>query len=221
MRWHLAIRWALALSVAPSVAAACDRPVCRVDPATLALMEEVTFDDQASGWGPGLKIDGVLALPGASFGERFDGQVLDADETFDLVAGPAFGPLSLLPGDDGYNLSILRISRSNVLTGDGPLGFPREAATGEGAIAILFTEDQSALRLWIQGGEGGTAEITFLARDGRLLDSHLIDLPLPEETIGFLRAGERDEIGGVVITNRDPQGLALDQVDFGSIHRTS
>jgi len=201
--------------------AACGRPVCPADPEALALFERVTFDDQPSGYSPGLKIDGVLALPGASFGERFAGQHLDAADTFDLVLGPAFGPLVLLAGDEGRNLSILRIATSNMLSGDGPLGYPREAATGEGAIAVLFARDQSAVRLHIEGGEGGRATVAFFARDGRMLDSHAIDLPERTMQFGFTRAGEIDDIAGLVITNSDPQGLALDELAFGSIGRLS
>ena len=206
----------ICLSILPVAAMGCERPVCLTDD-PVRLSDHVTFDDQPASMGPGRPIDGVLRLPGASFGERFAGQSLTDDRSFDLVTGPGARPLTLVAGETGYNLSILRLAGTNVLSGDGPLGFPDVAATGEGAMAVLFDQDQAALRLDLRGGEGGRVLILFLARDGRVIDSHTIG-HLAESTLTFVRQGTSEDIAGIVLSNRDPEGIALDTLSFGSAH---
>ncbi len=204
---------ALFLCLAPSLAFGCDRPVCLTDPAGLQFGRIITFDDQPGNFGPGRPVEGVLVLPGASFGEMFAGQTLDIATDFDLVTGPALGPLTLLPGAPGQNLSILKVTGATLLSGTGPRGFPMTIATGEGAIAIWFAADQSTLRLDLLGGEGGMAHILFLARDGALIDQ--IDLtPLAEGPLTFARNSPVADIAGLVISNLDPEGMALDAVAF-------
>ena len=204
---------------------ACDRPVCIFDPTGLHFGRIITFDDQPGNFGPGRPVEGVLALPGASFGEMFAGQALTNDTDFDQVTGPALGPLTLLPGATGQNLSILRVTGATLLSGTGPRGFPMTIATGEGAIAVWFAADQSALRLDLLGGEGGVAHILFLARDGSLIDQ--IELsPLAEGSIGFARntppmTDAVADIAGLVISNNDPEGIALDAVAFDTGDQTS
>jgi len=199
----------------PHVALACGAPICRVDPDSLTLTELVDFNDMMAGWDPGHRIDEVLALPGASFAERFAGQSLSSQGDFDAVEGAAFGPLTLLPGMPGQTLSVVRMSNNNILNGFGPAGFPRIHAQGEGAIAVLFDADQSALALQVLGGERGQAQIQFLNRNGGVIHIEQIDTNGPL-SLGFRRAGDRRDIGGFVITNTDPQGLAIDNLRFGS-----
>jgi hypothetical protein len=203
----------LFLCLVPSLAFGCDRPVCLIDPVGLQFGRTITFDDQPGNFGPGRPVEGVLALPGASFGEMFAGQSLNTTTDFDLVSGPAFGPLTLLPGAPSQNLSILKITGATLLSGTGPRGFPMTVATGEGAIAIWFAADQSTLRLDLLGGEGGVAHILFLARDGAVIDQ--IDLtPLAEGSVAFARNAPVADIAGLVISNLDPEGIALDAVAF-------
>ena len=204
----------------PGLAMACDRPICIIDPTELHFGRIITFDDQPGNFGPGLRIDGLLILPGASFGERMAGQVLTADGDFDRVTGPASPPLALVPGAAGQGLSVLRITGATLLSGTGPRGFPTPLANGEGAIAILFDADQAAFRLDLRGGEGGVAHLLFLARDGSLIDE--IDLSaLAEMPYGFARNAPVGNIAGVVISNHDPEGIALDGVAFDSGAETS
>ncbi len=195
----------------------CGRPVCAEPPGSLRLAHEITFDDLRGGMGPGRQIEGILDQPGARFGERFAGQSLGTLTAFgvpyDTVLGPATG-LILLPGVPGQNLSILRLPSTNVLSGDGPAGVPRQRATGEGAIAVAFAEPQGAVRLILRGGEGGSVTVLFLAPGGQVIDRHVIS-PAGEGALDFARVGGTEDIGGLVITNRDPEGIALDAVAFG------
>ncbi len=203
-----------ALLLAPSLALACTAPVCRVDPETLSLPQIIHFDDHPSGWDPGHRIDDTLRLPGASFAERFEGQMLIAQGDFDSLTGTARAPLTLRPGAPGQTLSVVRMMGSNILNGYGPAGFPNVHAQGEGAIAVLFDEDQPAFALDILGGERGEAQIQFWSRSGALIHTEVIatDGPL---SLGFLRTGNLRDIAGLVITNTDPQGLAIDNLRFG------
>jgi len=220
-----ALLWVAALTIAASQSVAggltmaasqtqvCARPVCMVDAQDLYLARHITFDDLPSGFGVGRQIDGILEQSGVRFGERFVGQALLQDRDFDVVSGPASAPLTLLPGAPGQTLGILRLMRTSVLQGHGPRGYPRAEAVGEGAIAVIFDFDQSGLALDIRGGEHGAATLMFLARDGRVIDRHILG-PLSETSFGFVRNGDASDIAGLLLTNTDPEGIALDNLKF-------
>jgi hypothetical protein len=193
---------------------ACGAPVCLVDPDSLALTRVITFEDVRAGAGPGYLVDDVLDLDGASFGERFVGQVIAPQGDHDAITGAAFGPLTMLPGDEGQNLSVVRFSGNTVINGYGSAGFPRRHAQGEGAIAVLFDNDQSGLAFDLRGGEAGAAIVHFLRRDGESLGQVPVQ-PTGEFAVGFYRTGGAADIAGFVITNTDPQGLAIDTLRFG------
>ncbi|MEP2533991.1 hypothetical protein [Shimia sp.] len=196
-----------------TAAAACDAPVCVVDAETLSLSRTITFDDQPSSFGVGRQVEKVLVQPGVSFGERFAGQDLTREGNFDRVGGTALAPLTVLPGAPGETLGILRLMATSVLHGHGPEGFPKAEATGEGAIAVLFENDQSAVAFDIRGGEQGVAIVTFLRRDGTGIHNLTLG-PLSEATYGFQRANDTADIAGLIIENADPEGIALDNLRF-------
>ena len=198
----------------PGSALACGAPVCLVDPDSLILPQIIDFDDQASGWGPGLEINDVLPLPGASFGEHFAGQEVASDGPYDRVIGAAYAPLTVMPGPSGQNLSLVVMSGNTVMNGWGEAGFPRRSAQGEGAIAVLFDEDQSAFAFDLRGGENGAATVTIMARDGALIGEVPVE-PTGEFDVGFLREDGSADIAGFILTNTDPQGLAIDRLRFG------
>lgn len=203
---------AFCLFAAPLLA--CEAPVCRVDPDTLALPRIITFDEVQGSFGPGRKIDGLLALSGAVFGEHFAGQTVTTMGTFDTIDGAAFHPLTLMPGRGGQNLSVVMETGNAFLNGYGATGFPRRNAQGEGAIAVMFDHDQSALAFDLRGGDAGRARVHFLRRDGGLIAA--IDIsPTGEFTVGFLRKGGLSDIAGIVVTNTDPEGMAIDTLRFG------
>lgn len=205
---------AIACWMTASAASACEAPVCIVDPDALALTRIITFDDTRATRGPGHPIKDLLVMQGAVFGERFAGQEVSGTGDHDQITGTALPPLTVLPGADGQNLSIVYFRGNNILNGYGIAGYPRRHAQGEGAISALFDEDQSALAFQIRGGEDGPARVAFLARDGTVIAE--LDLPPPGEyEYGFVRAGGVADIAGILITNRDPQGLAIDNVRFG------
>lgn len=205
---------ALVLSCAPALAQACGGAICLVDPNSLILTQIITFDDQSSGAGPGRHIDATLPLPSATFGERFAGQTVIPEGVHDTVHGQAAAPLTVLPGLGGQNLSLVRFYGNTILNGYGTAGFPKRHAQGEGAIAILFDTDQSALAFDLRGGEAGAAFADFYRRDGSLIGTLSIE-PTGEFPVAFLRSTGQADIAGLVLTNTDPQGLAIDTLRFG------
>ncbi|MFC6637625.1 hypothetical protein GV827_20030 [Sulfitobacter sp. JBTF-M27] len=205
---------ALFLALAPGAALACGAQVCLVDPDSLTLTEIITFEDVRSGAGPGRNFDDILPLPGATFGERFAGQSTRARGSHDEITGDAFAPLTMLPGATGQNLSVVHFYGQTVLNGYGAAGFPKREAQGEGAIAVLFDADQSALAFDLRGGEAGAAFVTFYRRDGSAIGQVPVQ-PTGEFAVGFLRSTGQADIAGFIITNTDPQGLAIDTLRFG------
>ncbi len=205
---------AFLFAILPLPTLACGTAVCLVHPDSLALPEVITFDQTRSGAGPGYLVDDILVLGGARFGERFAGQTLYSQGTHDDVAGTALAPLTLLAGDAGQNLSVVNFRGTTVLNGYGHAGFPKRDAQGEGTIAVLFDQDQSALSLDLRGGEAGSVQIMFLRRDG----SQITILPVSsvgETILAFERAQSEADIAGVVLNNTDPQGIAIDTIRFG------
>lgn len=211
---------AFAFCMFPVGAFACTTPVCLVDPDSLSFTQVITFEDMHSGAGPGYLVDDILPLPGATFGERFAGQSVFGQGVHDAISGDAFAPLTMLPGAAGQNLSLVQFGGNTMLNGYGVRGFPKRDAQGEGAIAVLFDEDQSALAFELRGGEAGVAYVTFLRRDGAPLGQVPVD-PTGEFSVGFLRADGSSDIAGFVLTNLDPQGMALDTLRFGKIPELS
>ena len=210
------MRYALALLMfllAPA-ALACEDPVCLVDPDSLALTRVITFEDTQSSNGPGWQVSDLLVLPGAVFGERFAGQLVSAEGDHDVVSGEVLSPLTVVAGAPGQNLSVVFMQGNNVLNGYGAAGFPKRHAQGEGAMAFLFDEDQSAIAFQLRGGEAGKARVSFLDRNGSVI--HVLNLPpAGEHAFGFARRDATGDIAGVLITNTDPQGLAIDNIRFG------
>lgn len=203
----------LTVPLLPNALWACDAEICVVDPDTLALTKIITFDDLPSSFGPGRLVDDVLVVPGAQFGERFAGQSRDTVGFFDQITGTAEAPLVAISGGPGETLSVTRMSDTNVLNGFGPARYPKRDAQGEGAIAVLFDRDQSALSFDLRGGEDGTARLLFLRRDGSVVQDLEVN-SVREHGFGFVRSNGAADIAGFVLTNGDPQGLAMDNLRF-------
>ncbi|MEM6309137.1 MAG: hypothetical protein AAF754_03725 [Pseudomonadota bacterium] len=111
-------------------------------------------------------------------------------------------------------MSVVNLNRNNILNGFGPAGFPRPHAQGEGAIAVMFDTDQPALAFEVLGGEAGMVRVQFLRRDGTVIH----DVKIATDgtlNLGFFRQDALADIAGFVMTNMDPQGLAIDNVRFG------
>ncbi|MEO0391510.1 MAG: hypothetical protein AAF218_11310 [Pseudomonadota bacterium] len=203
-----------ALAIAASPAAACTVPVCQVDPDTLALPRLIDFEGLQAGQGPGHPLHGVLDLDGASFGKFFAGQNLSNIGEYDTVVGAAAFPLTLQEAPKPRTKSLVWVDGNTILNGFGPQGFPRRKGQGEGALAIHFDLPQPALAFDIRGGEAGIATVQFLDAGGSEI-ARLRLQGIGEGPVAFQRGDRAPDIAGVVITNEDPQGIAIDNVRFG------
>ncbi|AZZ94541.1 hypothetical protein EUZ85_29030 [Hahella sp. KA22] len=175
----------------------------------------IDFESVAGGAAPGTNYDGVIDLVGASFAEKFDGQTLSTSGNSDILSGtPTGGALTLSVGAAGRNLNVFTYGGDgNVLTGLGHLGWPNFDAIGEGAVAILFDNDQSEFGFQSVGGNLGSAVFEFWARDGSLLDT-IMPTSLGTDYFGFAREGGLQDIAGISIYNTDPAGIGFDDIIF-------
>lgn len=211
----------LLLTVAPVLA----EPV-RLVPYTLVeerVVTRVDFEEFPRRMSPGLPVDDLQRVEGAVIGERFAGQQLTQIGGFDVLTPTPVGPLSLQPGAAGQNLSLTYLFQlSTHIEGLAPPGYPDYDASGEGAISILFDRDQFALGFRVaaepppKDGAGVKGEMTvdFFRRDGSLIATLPVTLDWGREGYGFYREGEITDIAGITITNRDPQGVAIDDLIF-------
>ncbi len=187
------------------------------------LTAKIDFESYPKFPDPGQPLDGIEVLDGARFGERFAGQVIAQDGPFDALYLAPRGPLTLEAGVPGQNLAVVYIFfMSNQLKGMAPPGFPERDAGGEGAVSILFDRDQSALGFRVASEPRpadpatpkGRMTVAFYARDGAPIDELEVELDWVLAGYGFRRAGGLGDIAGITITNRDPQGVAIDDVIF-------
>lgn len=217
------MRSILALLILALPAAA--EPVLRVPYGELEgrLVARIDFEDYPRHLSPGTKLDGIQPAKGAAFAERFAGQALLSAGGFDVVVSDPAGPLRLAAGAPGENLSVSFIYMlSNQLEGLAAPGYPAREASGEGAVSVLFERDQFALGFRVAAepepregaGEPGRMTVAFYRRDGMRIAEMEIALDWGRGDYGFIRAGEVDDIAGITITNRDPAGIAIDDLIF-------
>lgn len=196
-----------------SAATVCDDPVCVVAHDSLRFTKLVDFDDVTASIGIGSRLDDVLVIDGITIGERFAGQIRENQDGFDEISGLPIVPLTVIGGGTGQNLGAMFLQGTTVVHGHGPRGYPRVEAVGEGAITVLFDRDQPALSFDIRGGEKGSASIQFYNRQGVLLHTITLD-SLGEDSFGFARSRMEPDIAGFIVTNHDPEGLAIDNLRF-------
>jgi hypothetical protein len=190
-----------------------------VDYFSLSGSELIDFNSAVGGDVPGTNYDGIINLSGASFAERFVGQTLTYAGNSDVLSGVPTGSLSLQIGAAGQNLNLVSDASypyGNLLSGVGNLGFPSFEAIGEGAVAILFDNDQSEFGFYSFGGNLGpldSATFEFWARDGSLIAT-LTPTNLGSDYYGFSRESGIKDIAGISIWNTDTAGIGYDNIIF-------
>lgn len=211
--------------------------VTRIDPDTVAdrLPYREDFNFLPDRPEPGFKLDHGYAIPRGRIGRSFVGQGLDEIRTddggrFDGLAQPsAAAPLHIAPNPAGQGLSISwhRAFGSNALYGVGPVGWPAPPGRGEGMLAILFEEDVCAVALKVHteyvddlgttAGHVSDIRFTFLAREGRVLQQ-IATTPGEGITPMAFRSNDADAgLAGIVIENRDPGGISIDDLAYGCV----
>lgn len=184
----------------------------------------VTFETVPRQPEPGQRFDHAMRLGGLWMGEHFSGQDLVGQDGFDVVSGPPAAPLALRAGRPRANLSVAfhRGFGSNALFALGPDGFPKHSARGEGAVAVLFDTDQDAIGLRIHSdypdplGQRPTSRghvyLILYTRTGEVIARHHAQLSLGITEIALRRTGGQPDIAGMLITNDDPGGIAIDDI---------
>ena len=192
-----------------------------------AIVDFEAFDKYLS---PGTKLDGVQDFGGLSAAERFFGQYIQEVEGFDTLDGLPAGPLVLMTGAPGENLAVtFYFMIGNHLVGHAAPGYPENHAGGEGSIAILFDTDQRAFGFRVAAepapDEGdppkGRMWVTLYDRAGNQIDRLPITLDWGRQGYGFERTSGQSDIAGFTIENRDPAGIAIDDVIFELSEPTS
>ncbi|MEX5727004.1 hypothetical protein Ga0609869_000357 [Rhodovulum iodosum] len=186
---------------------------------------------------PGHNLNHGLAVIGARLGERFAGQRLaeapgPEDGRHDAPEGRPDAPLALETGAPGRGLSVSfhRAFGSNALYPLGPVGWPAEDGRGEGSAAVLFTRDACAVTLRLHTeyvdalgtntAHRGDVSFAFYGRDGRLM-ARLARRPGGGISgFGFRTETGAPAIAGLLVTNLDPGGIALDDIRFGCLPLT-
>jgi len=171
-------------------------------------------------------IHGILRLDGISFGERFAGQRLinfstpTVRGTFDVISGTPQSPLQLEAGAYKENLVLGRddCRGSARLYGVGSNGADVVEGIGEGAVAVHFSNGQSAFGFAIKPREDcirperrpGRVNVRAYDRQGIQLGS--FSVPVTANTVYFATgtADGMPHIFGVTLTNTDPAGLSYD-----------
>lgn len=205
----------IAVSVTATVASAAVHaaPINEIPYASVVVGQTIDFEGIASGVAPSTNYDALLNFGGVLIGERFAGQVLGSSGNSDTLSGTPIGPLTVLAGAVGQGLAVFLDSGSQVLVRLGNLGFPDFDAIGEGAIAILFDNDQSSFGFRSVGGDLGGATFDFFRSDGSLIHK-LTPADLGTDEFGFLREGGLRDIAGISIWNTDPAGIGFDDIIF-------
>lgn len=216
---------ALALAASPSGAG----PVERVPYA--ALLDQphavVDFETYPTLPEPGQSVEGLMDFGPVVIGETFAGQpvaMLGGDGTFwDSPGGPAAAdaPLRPLPGPVRQNHSVAYHAGfgSNALFPLGLRGFGAIEGRGEGMAAVFLDQDVAGFGVKLHADYAdplgahpppGTATFWFYDRSGQMFDAVPVALRSGVQPVGFAMA--HPGIAGVIITNTDPGGIAIDDI---------
>ena len=200
-------------------------PINQVSSDSLTGNKLITFDDiPCSSEMYGTYYNANLDLDGVEIGEQFQGQTLSTDGTFDVLSGNPDSSLALVAGDPLKNLNISYygyfdsdgqyVTTTKVLSGAGPQS-PSQGNIGEGAMAVLFDSDQSAIGFDLLGIDEGDIYIDFFKRDGSLIQSTtLTNFEDYDQSYAFAREGGLQDIAGFSIYNSDFGGIAFDNLRF-------
>lgn len=190
----------------------------------------ITFETLPRRAEPGFNLDHPIRVAGAWLGERFAGQSMShlpgRNGTPHDALGHAYGhrPLAIRPGAPGQNLSVAyhRGFGSNAVLPLGPHGFERLSGRGEGALAVVFDSDQWAFGFRLHtdyarplgnSSVRGEVRVQTFTRQGYPLDVVVISPGEGVSNHGFRVTGGA-LVAGIVITNTDPGGVALDDILF-------
>ena len=216
------------LSLAAGPAAAQNVRQVAIQQIAPVLNAIVDFEGFDAGAEPGKEMSRLVSGAGGSVGAAFAGQRRTTNGIassagqhfeFDQAQGPAL-PLRL-SGDGSFVIAWHRGFGSDAALPVGPDGAGRASGRGEGTLAVVFEDDQTALAFRLHADypdplgarpPAGTAQVSFFARDGAILETTIIPLHHGVMTLGFETVDTG--IAGFTIGNTDPGGIAVDDIMF-------
>jgi len=149
---------------------------------------------------------------GIIFGEKLVGQVVTSVDNFDVVTGTPTVPLMMDASiDAGVGISPMSMFASVTIIGLGALGFPDRDAIGEGALTVLYDEDQRVVALDVLGTNGGTFQVRFFNRSGEVLGEAAFDEAVDDT---YVFGSDAEDIAAFTVTSTDKAGLAFDNFRF-------
>ena len=190
----------------------------------------LSFDTLPAKRYPGYSFDHGIAFDGGRLGERLKGQTLrtripHGRGPHDVLTGAPDLPLAIVsarPGE-GVSLSLHSAFGSMALYPLGPLKQPHPEARGEGAIAVVFAQDQCAFGFKVHteytsalgqnAGHRGDVTLTLYTRDGAVLAR--LALTPPEGISGHCVFDPAARIAAATVENADPGGVSFDDMLFG------
>ncbi|MEQ9693379.1 hypothetical protein [Shimia sp. SDUM112013] len=195
------------------------------------LGHRISFETLPQRAEPGFNLDHPLRTTGAWIGERFAGQSIVARPGPNGAPHDALGqenghrPLTVRPGAPRRNLSVAyhRGFGSNAVLPLGQDGFDRLSGRGEGSLAVVFDSDQRAVGFRVhtdyaaplgQSAPRGEIRLYFMTRMGHVLDVQTLYPGQGITEYGFEVADQSRRIAGLLITNTDPGGIAIDDILF-------
>lgn len=168
------------------------------------------FAEYAVGQGAAFVVLGNDTL-GIAFGQMLVGQTQSAINGFDVITGSPSDPLTIDETTDAsVGVNILPFA-GTIIDGLGPVGFPDPGAIGDGAVTVVFDQDQYVVAFDVVGANGGAMELQFFGRAGQLLDVLTIDDVAPKT---YTFGSDAGAIAGMTLTNTDPGGLGFDNFVF-------
>ncbi|TKZ21318.1 hypothetical protein FAP39_06140 [Shimia litoralis] len=199
------------------------------------LSGKITFETLPQKPEPGFNLNAPIRSDGAWLGAYFAGQTLVQSlagngTPHDTLGHPfAHRPLSIKADENGENLSVAfhRGFRSNAVLPLGPLGFENISGRGEGALAILFDTNQFAAGFRVHTSyetplgtaqKRGTITATFFSRQGVPLASMTLTPDQGISDFGFRILPGSRPFAGILISNSDPGGIAIDDIVFQIEH---
>ena len=211
------------LAILASPAAADGIRTVPYDDLKTRLARIVDFENFSRYMSPGTRLEGVQDFDGVRAAERFSGQITQQNEGFDQILGDPLPPLTLAAGREFENLAVtFYFMITNHLVGHAAPGYPEDKAGGEGAIALMFDHPQSALGFRVAAEPApkdgnvpkGLMTVTFYDVAGKRIDLMTIPLDWGRAGYGFEKTDKVPDILGITIENRDPAGIAIDDIIF-------
>ncbi|MDJ0820854.1 MAG: hypothetical protein QNJ09_03455 [Paracoccaceae bacterium] len=182
----------------------------------------ISFDTLPEQAEPGHILNAALRFDGLWLGERLAGQTqsISPDGLFDQLTGRPRSPLQVLPGKPAQNMAIAqhRGFGSMALFPLGPKGAQAREGRGEGALAFTFDSAQTTIAFRLHADypaalgtsqTPGPIRITFYDRKGALIEEQRLTLPPGVQSRAWQSA---TPVKAVTISNRDPGGIALDDI---------